>query len=363
MDLRTHLFLPALLFLVSSQAFASDSGENRENSSKNSTPAMPSIGSATNMEPVPAGLIQLPPQSRYYSPYAFVVDKKARTLSVWQQTGNGLKKVAGFPADMGRNEGDKKNRGDAKTPEGIYFLQTRLEGPGLEFKLYGKRAFTTDYPNYFDRMEGKSGSGIWLHAVPDETPLTRGSRGCVVVRNNVILDLTQYVRLGRTPLLIQNGTELLKTGEMAQSTDEVAKWLEQWRAAWQSKNMDAYISAYSSEFKSQHMNRDQWRKFKEKLNADYQTITVKLSKPAILRDRDRIVVRFLQEYTSDQHADFGEKVLFVKREGKDLKIVGENWNEETSDTAHEEIQATMAAAASVNTGPGSDSKSAAHVAN
>src|SRR3712207_1159794 len=50
-------------------------------------------------ENVPTGLIQLPVSSNYYSPYAFVVDKAARTLSVWQQTPTGLKKVVSFPAD------------------------------------------------------------------------------------------------------------------------------------------------------------------------------------------------------------------------------------------------------------------------
>ena len=67
---------------------------------------------------------------------------------------------------------------------------------------------------------------------------------------------------------------------------------------------------------------------------------MKLSKPTVLTDRDRAVVRFLQEYTSDQHADFGEKVLFLKKEPNGFKIVGEQWTEETSQVAREEIEAT-----------------------
>ncbi|MES2854344.1 MAG: L,D-transpeptidase family protein [Bdellovibrionota bacterium] len=296
----------------------------------------------SQFEAVPAGLIQLPAQSRYYSPYAFVVDKAARTLSVWHQTGTGLTRVAEFPADLGAATGEKIREGDKKTPEGIYFLLEMLEGNKIDFKLYGKRAFTTDYPNYFDKRENKTGSGIWLHSVPDNVPLTRGSRGCVVVRNDVIMGLDQYIKLGRTPILIQNNTRLLSQPELDKLNTELAQWVANWKAAWESKNIDAYIASYGDEFHSMdmNMNKAQWKTYKSNLNKQYNTITVRLSKPSILADRDRVIVRFLQEYTSDQHADFGEKVLFLKRVGTELKIVGEQWASETSKIAREEIEAT-----------------------
>ncbi len=315
-------------------------------------------------EAVPASLMQLPPASKYYSSYAFVVDKSARTLAVWQQTGTGLKKVAEVPADVGRNTGDKKSRGDAKTPEGIYFLETRLDNPQLDYKKYGKRAFTSDYPNFFDRGEGKTGNGIWLHSVPDEVALTRGSSGCVVVRNDVILDLTKYIRLGRTPMLIENQTHLEPQPTVEKTSNELAAWIESWRVAWESKNMNQYITAYSEHFKSQHMNRAQWKAFKTRLGEQYKTITVKLSKPTVLTDRDRGIVRFLQEYTSDQHADFGEKVLYLKKEASGFKIVGEQWTEETSQVAREEIEATTHAATAAGApGPASTDSHAQTSAN
>ena len=339
----THLWVAALVGLLSSSlvssAFASDKSPKSANSLNSvlagSTGVLP-----TTDAPLPAGLIQLPPASRYYSPYAFVVDKTARVLTVWHQTGTGLQEVASFPADLGKNAGDKRGQGDHKTPEGIYFLQTRLDESQIDFKLYGKRAFTTDYPNFFDRSEGKTGNGIWLHAVPDNVALTRGSRGCVVVRNNVILDLTQYVTLGRTPILIQNKTERLPPAELGRVTADLSTWLEQWRSAWERKDLNAYIAFYGDDFKSMKMNREKWRKHKENLNAMYKEIQVKLSKPAILADRNRAVVRFLQEYVSDKKSDFGEKVLYLKRDGSNYRIVGEQWTEETSQIARAEIEST-----------------------
>lgn len=289
---------------------------------------------------IPAGLMQIPVHSGYYSPYAFVVDKSARVLSVWQQTPNGLKRIAQHPADMGKATGDKRLRGDHRTPEGVYFLQERLEGPTLNFDLYGKRAFTLDYPNHFDRLERKTGYGIWLHAIPDKVPLTRGSRGCVVVRNDVILGLTDYVRLGRTPIIIQEKVERLSAEKISEATTEINKWIEDWRAAWERKDIDSYIAKYGSEFRSMKMNREQWREYKTKLNENYKSITVRISRPAIFKDRDTAVVRFLQEYHSDQHSDYGEKVLYLKKDNEGYKIVGESWAAEKSELALQEIQAT-----------------------
>jgi murein L,D-transpeptidase YafK len=303
--------------------------------------AISSQGSATQNLVIPSGLVQLPQRSRYYSPYAFVVDKTARTLAVWQQTTQGLNLVAQFPADLGKNNADKRFKGDHATPEGIYFLQERLEGANLDFNLYGKRAFTTDYPNFFDRMEGKTGYGIWLHAVPDKVPLTRGSRGCVVVRNEAILGLSQYVTLGRTPLLIHGKTDLIPPSELEKTTQSLSLWLEGWRSAWEAKKIDDYISAYSEEFKALQMNRSQWRDYKASLNEKYKSIQVRISRPAIFADRNHAVIRFLQEYTSDQHSDFGEKVLWLKKDSAgQFHIVGETWTAESSQIAREEIEAT-----------------------
>jgi murein L,D-transpeptidase YafK len=269
-----------------------------------------------------------------------VVDKKVRTLSVWQQTENGVKRIAQFPADMGKKDGEKRNRGDFKTPEGIYFLQERLEGTSLDFNLYGKRAFTTDYPNFFDRRDGKTGNGIWLHAVPDQVPLTRGSKGCVVVRNNVILDLTQYIRLGRTPIIIKDHDDLLAAEELRRTSTELNQWIEDWRAAWEKKDHENYIAKYGEEFQWMKMNRAQYRDFKASLNEKYKSITVKISRPLIFAYKNSAVVRFLQEYTSDQHVDFGEKVLYLRKSKDGFRIVGETWAAESSQLAKEEIEAS-----------------------
>jgi murein L,D-transpeptidase YafK len=292
----------------------------------------------TRAERVPSSLLHLGVASTYYSPYAFVVDKKARELTVWTQDAGGYRAVEKFPADLGKNDGDKRSSGDARTPEGVYFLLEERQGPGLDFSQYGKRAFTTNYPNFFDRRDGKTGTGIWLHAVPDTTPLTRGSKGCVVVRNEVIDKLQQYVHLQRTPILIEQDVTLVEPTALRAEDDALTTMLESWRAAWEAKNIDGYISNYSNDFRSQNMDREAWKRFKSSLNEKYQKISVRLSRPVILSYKDRIIARFIQHYTSDQHADIGEKTVYLKKEADGYKIVGEEWSEDKSQLAADELE-------------------------
>ena len=86
-----------------------------------------------------------------FSEYVFIADKEKRTLSVWKKNEKGPKFVEAHPMDIGRKQGDKMREGDLRTPEGIYFIQEHLHGPGLNFEEYGNRAFPLDYPNFFDR--------------------------------------------------------------------------------------------------------------------------------------------------------------------------------------------------------------------
>src|SRR5690606_34992220 len=155
----------------------------------------------SEMEKLPADLLQIS-GTEAFSKYVLLVDKKERKLMVFERNGETIKKIDEVPADIGKKNGNKTKQDDAKTPEGIYFFQKKLTQPEIPFSLYGKMAFTTDYPNLFDRRAQKTGYGIWLHSIPDDVPLTRGSRGCVVIRNNVLEKISSYIKLRETPIII-----------------------------------------------------------------------------------------------------------------------------------------------------------------
>src|SRR3954471_5546251 len=94
-------------------------------------------------EVLPADLLQIS-STDAFSKYVFLVDKKERKLLIFERSGETIRKIDEVPADIGKNDGNKTKRDDHKTPEGIYFFQSRLEPPQIPFNLYGKMAFTTD---------------------------------------------------------------------------------------------------------------------------------------------------------------------------------------------------------------------------
>lgn len=262
----------------------------------------------------------------------FIADKKNRTLTVWTQDHDSAVLLDTFPMDIGKLQGDKSSAGDQKTPEGIYFFQERIEGSSLNFNLYGRRAFTLDYPNFFDQMAHKTGSGIWLHAVPDTTSLTRGSRGCVVVRNAIIDKLTQLINLKNTPLLILDKVTYVTPEKLLKRREELQSWLNQWQEAWQTKNIDKYMANYSENFSAMKMTREQWRSYKQSLNKKYRFIKVSLEAPFLITKQDEAVISFIQNYESDGLKDVGLKTLYVKNQtdGK-FEIITEIWRPQRAD--------------------------------
>lgn len=259
------------------------------------------------------------------SPYALLVDKSQRTMTLWKWTEDHPSLVKAFPTDIGRNNGDKTAEGDHRTPEGVYFFMNVKEKEELDFNLYGIRAFATDYPNYFDRLEGKTGTGIWLHAIPDSQSLWRGSRGCVVVRNKVIEELTPYISLRTTPMVVQNNVEYLKPDAWTSERSKIFGWLEKWRAAWETKDLDNYMNYYSEKFHSMGMNKKRWRSYKQFLTEKYSFIKVALSDIQAFKHQGKFMIRFFQKYESDKKQDFGEKVLYVQDADNGMGIVGEEW--------------------------------------
>lgn len=261
------------------------------------------------------------------SSVAFLVDKSTRTLTIWKFQNNTLNLVAYYPSDMGRKPGDKEFLGDLKTPEGIYFFQNKYEGKQLDFNEYGSRAFTINYPNFFDALDNKTGSGIWLHAIPQKKSLQRGSRGCVVVRDEVIQKVSELITLKQTPIIIEEQVSYVSPDSHVNQLNQISSWLENWRKSWETKDIDAYIEHYDQQFKSLGMNRSLWKSYKENLNTRYQFIQVQTQDPLILVHNNEAVIKFMQHYQSDLKSDYGEKTLYLKKDASgEFKIVGEEWS-------------------------------------
>lgn len=283
-----------------------------------------SLSQTETPDSLPAPLLQIS-ETEAFSRFVLLVDKNQRKLSVFERFGEKIRKVEDYPADIGKNDGNKTKRDDHKTPEGIYFLERRLSPPTIPFNLYGTLAFTTNYPNLFDQRQNKTGSGIWLHAIPDSVPLTRGSRGCVVVRNEVIKKLDDYIKLRETPILIFDHVNYLTKDEHEKRRVSMNTFIEEWRKSWEKNDVEKYMGFYDPDFKAPGFNFQTWKNHKSNLKNKYQYTKIHLSKPYIVQHNDQLLVKTLQRYESDQHIDYGVKTIYALKAGDSYKIIREEW--------------------------------------
>ena len=280
-------------------------------------------------ELLPADLLQIS-STEAFSKYVFLVDKKDRKLMIFERSGETLKKIDEVPADIGKNDGNKTKANDHKTPEGIYFFHSKLSQPQIPFKMYGKMAFTTNYPNLFDQRAHKTGSGIWLHSIPEETALTRGSRGCVVIRNNVLEKISNYIKLDETPMIIYDQVDYITKDEHTHRREAMKQFLDDWKSSWEAKDVEKYLSFYDSSFNAPGFkNFNAWKNHKSRMKSRSEFIKVTLSQPFMLIQRNELIVKTLQKYQSSEYVDYGIKTIYAQKNGDQYKIIREEWSPAT----------------------------------
>ena len=107
----------------------------------------------------------------------------------------------------------------------------------------------------------------------------------------------------------------------------IKNFLLSWKNAWEKKDISGYISCYDKSFKSRGMDLDGWANHRQRLNDKYDTINVDISNIKIqpLASGKKARVSFTQKYKADRYRDKGKKKILLVREGKDWKIMEEEW--------------------------------------
>ena len=253
-----------------------------------------------------------------------IVDKTERLLYIYQEKDANIILDKTFPVDIGRGLGKKEKRVDLKTPEGIYFLVDTKTQPEIPFQTYGKLAFISDFPNPFDKLEQKTGDGIWLHGVPDTVSLERGSKGCVVVRNSTLDYLKNLVMTGTTALIIKDKIDWVEKID-PEIQKPIFNFFSSWLNSWQEKSNN-YFDMYSVEFKSsQFTNLKRFIEHKKNVFNSSKHINIKFDPLLIIQDKNQIIVTGIQIYSGDTLADRGIKTIYLKAEGDQKKIISEKW--------------------------------------
>ena len=234
--------------------------------------------------------------------HAIVVDLSKSRLYLFDNTQQLPVLMDDFFISMGRSGAGKVFEGDLKTPLGVYFIQSYIS-PGQLDDKYGEGAYPINYPNAWDRLNGKTGHGIWLHGTRSGTynrpPLA--SEGCVVLPNEDLLDLGSHIDLKRTPVLIGENLKWLTSEQWQLHKSEMSQVHEQWESDWESMNVDDYLSHYSARFTNGKKDFNLWSDHKRRVSRHKTFVDVELSNVSLLEhpNEDVLVATFLQTYASD----------------------------------------------------------------
>lgn len=277
---------------------------------------------------LPAQLLVLSPRQKH----AVLVDAETSRIYLFANDNGVPRRVTDFYVTVGKLGTDKLKEGDQRTPLGVYFVTSHMTRPQLDkiygsyADLYGVGAWPISYPNELDRREGRTGSGIWLHGSPADTyaraPLA--SNGCVVLTNEDMLKLAQWLTPGETPVVNVAQVEWLSRDAWQARHDAALATLEHWRTAWQERDTERYLGFYDAEFRSaEGHDLDGWRQQKRQVNAGKAPSEIALDDISVFvtgAERPMWVATFNQNYRSENQHSQMRKRLYWRPDGDEWKI-------------------------------------------
>jgi len=257
--------------------------------------------------------------------YALLVEKSTQKAYLYQ-TNNIDRPLKVYPCSTGENRGPKSTKDDKRTPEGVYFVTNSIKDRDLP-PIYGALALVIDYPNPRDSKLGKKGYGIWLHGTNNNLK-PRDSDGCIVFRNEDIIELSGYIGEGHAPIIITQKINLIEKKRLGKERAELKGFIMDWLEAWSQGHIGLYMSFYFPEFTAAGKNWYQWRAYKRRLSEKYGEIDIKIDNLEILKGDGIVLAKFDQTYRANGFFSFGEKRLYLEKKGPEWKILDEFFKRE-----------------------------------
>jgi murein L,D-transpeptidase YafK len=259
----------------------------------------------------------------------FVADASSATLYRYSQSDDGVQLAEKTYMSIGRRGVGKEREWDRRTPLGIYFVSEQLDTSRMHEK-YGVMAFPLDYPNIQDRVEGRSGDGIWVHGVQPggERRPEFDTDGCIALPNEDLLRMQSAFVPGATPVVIARHVRWAGNEDRERIASELRAQLAQWVHASAAKDPAEYIALYAPAFDYRGLTRDEWAAFRRNSWSSRGEIEVSVGEVLLLADPEQpgmYLSRFTQRTTSGGQAVETVKRLYWRR-GMDgmLRIVSED---------------------------------------
>ncbi len=250
-------------------------------------------------------------------------NKKTSTLHYYKRDKRGhFKKENSFKALTGKIDGDKQKEGDNKTPIGIYKITKKLDK--LD-SFYGPLAFVTSYPNLYDKIRGKNGSGIWIHGVPSDKKRESSTKGCIAINNNDILCLEDSLDFKNTWLII-NDKQNNKVSK--ENLSLILSQIYSWRYAWLNNQIKDYLSYYDHDFiRFDGMKYAQFVQYKKRIFNKNEKKEIFFTNVNVIpypgKEDNIFLVTFHEKYHTFSYNFNGDKTLIIKLDKNTIKIITE----------------------------------------
>lgn len=260
-----------------------------------------------------------------------LVDKDSQKLYfLKKEEGKAFKIIHELNCSTGKKIGDKNKSGDAKTPEGVYYIT----GHHLDRYLapvYGTRAFTLDYPNFIDKAEGKNGYNIWIHGT-DKDPLEkRTTNGCVALANNDIDKLKNIIRVGKTPVIIKKKIDFTDFETSENETGiKIKEFFSDWQKSLTAGSYHTYLSFYADDFLPDISWWMDWRSKRKKLP---EIVSMGNKNLKIFREDKGLYTIWFDEFmgSKENNVVLGHRKLFVKSIDNKFKIIADFYSDSKTD--------------------------------
>ena len=192
---------------------------------------------------VPSALVTISANVKH----AVAVDVSRSRLYVFENGSQGLTLIREYYASVGKNGMDKQVAGDQRTPLGVYFVTKQVPSATLPAR-YGKQALALNYPNPYDRLQGRTGDGIWLHGIPPGmySRAPWATDGCIALANHYLQELSAYIDVQATPIVVAERLEWVKPAELSARHVGFLGQFEKWQQARKQNNAQATDPFYTT---------------------------------------------------------------------------------------------------------------------
>lgn len=256
--------------------------------------------------------------------YVLLCNPDTKNIDVYKNEKTEMIKIFASNVITGKMKGAKSLDGDLKTPIGIYELINKIT-PLDQF--YGPLALITNYPNNYDKINDKTGDGIWIHGLPftgDRDPYTKG---CIALENDNLKELDKKIDYKDSILIIGN------LNSNSTKKDLIAQALSQfyvWKNSWQNGDLKKYLSFYSKKFKKlDGSDFNKFASYKKSIFDKNEEKTIEIKDlnliPSPNGDNKVIFkIQFFQTYSTKNYKSASKKELYIELINGKMEILFES---------------------------------------